>query len=628
MIKPACNRGSSWMNVINKREQATNMSNTTEYKYFEETGIHVFSVMREETPKGKKIYMRPSGSDNLKTYLHKIPYKLPEVLQAIQDNGEIWICEGEKCADILNNAGLTTTTNAGGAGKWYDSHSDYFKYTVPPNVNILPDNDKPGRDHSLKIAESLVRVADCKVKIIELPGLKNKQDVADWINAGNSIEDLIEIADKTPVWKAPSNEPENFYYERNRKEYLLKNNRGTWLTLTEPQFKKQLKFRGFSSFGKDTVLSEVDNIIIDTQNNHDIDYAGPLAGHKTGFYEINNSRILVTQSPVIIQSKDGVPFNTIINMLKEMLGSEQLPYFLSWLKIARESLISEEFRPGQAIVFAGERECGKSFTQNYIITPILGGRTVRPYAYMMGKTDFNGEMFTAEHLTIEDDIASTDIRIRREFGTQLKQITASDFQRCHAKHKQAITLKPFWRLSITVNDEPENLLILPPIDESIADKIILFKTERPGILDTTITSKDRERFRTTIRNELPGFIRFLEAYEIPKEIQSPRYGVTHYHNPEILDTIIQAAPETRLLDIIDRVLFADGFDAIWKGKASELETRLLDSEMKYEARRLLTWNNAAGTYLSRLARQYPERIKRIRGRQCNFWTIKKSDEQE
>jgi hypothetical protein len=38
-------------------------------------------------------------------------------------------------------------------------------------------------------------------------------------------------------------------------------------------------------------------------------------------------------------------------------------------------------------------------------------------------------------------------------------------------------LKPFWRLSITLNDEPENLLILPPLDESLGDKIMLLRAQ-------------------------------------------------------------------------------------------------------------------------------------------------------
>ena len=102
-----------------------------------------------------------------------------------------------------------------------------------------------------------------------------------------------------------------------------------------------------------------------------------------------------------------------------------------------------------------------------------------PYQYMTGMTPFNGEMFKAEHLVIEDNAASTDIRARRSFGSLLKTITVNDHQPCYAKGKQAVSLTPFCRLSISVNDEPENLMVLPPIDESIEDKLILLRQTAP-----------------------------------------------------------------------------------------------------------------------------------------------------
>jgi len=50
-----------------------------------------------------------------------------------------------------------------------------------------------------------------------------------------------------------------------------------------------------------------------------------------------------------------------------------------------------------------------------ILTPILGGRAARPYRYMIGTTDFNSDLFLAEHLMIEDEAAATDISSRKHF---------------------------------------------------------------------------------------------------------------------------------------------------------------------------------------------------------------------
>ena len=58
-----------------------------------------------------------------------------------------------------------------------------------------------------------------------------------------------------------------------------------------------------------------------------------------------------------------------------------------------------------------------------ILTVILGGRAAKPYQFMTGGTGFNSDMFGAEHLMIEDESPSTDMRARRAFGAQIKNMT-------------------------------------------------------------------------------------------------------------------------------------------------------------------------------------------------------------
>jgi hypothetical protein len=72
---------------------------------------------------------------------------------------------------------------------------------------------------------------------------------------------------------------------------------------------------------------------------------------------------------------------------------------------------------------------------------------------------------------VEDD-APKDIQSRKTFGARLKQIAANEKDTLHAKGKNAITSKPFRRLSISVNDEANNLDILPVLEDSLLDKIL------------------------------------------------------------------------------------------------------------------------------------------------------------
>ena len=47
-------------------------------------------------------------------------------------------------------------------------------------------------------------------------------------------------------------------------------------------------------------LSEVDAKLVEIQIQHNIQYAGPVAGYKAGLYETPDTRFLVTKSPTII----------------------------------------------------------------------------------------------------------------------------------------------------------------------------------------------------------------------------------------------------------------------------------------------------------------------------------------
>lgn len=132
------------------------------------------------------------------TGVKPVPYRLPELLKAIEQEQVVFIAEGEKDCDNLAALGLTATCNHGGAGKWKANHSKWFKAGV--RVVILPDNDDPGREHAQKVARQLYDKG-CKVKIIELPGLPEKGDVSDWFKNGGTRDKLLQLVKDAPAWE-------------------------------------------------------------------------------------------------------------------------------------------------------------------------------------------------------------------------------------------------------------------------------------------------------------------------------------------------------------------------------------------------------------------------------------------
>ena len=79
-----------------------------------------------------------------------------------------------------------------------------------------------------------------------------------------------------------------------------------------------------------------------------------------------------------------------------------------------------------------------------------------------------------------------------------------------------------------------------------------------------------------------------------------------------------------MLSLIDKELFhAQNVYPLWQGSADELEHELIGtkSSVRLEASKVLSWNNACGTYLSRIAKDTPTRIEYSRTNSVRLWTI-------
>lgn len=354
-----------------------------------------------------------------------------------------------------------------------------------------------------------------------------------------------------------------------------------------------------------------------------VDYAGPLGGHRTGLFQTSDGRrILVTTEPAKVFDEPGKrgPIDFCERYIDQLFGgdSDQIASVLAWLKVASESLRRGDFRPGPMLVLAGPRECGKSFF-HVLVTELLGGRIGKPYKFMTNLTAFNADLAQAESLVIEDEVGHKDIRSRRAFASQIKQLTANELFDLHGKGKQAITLPTFRRLHLSVNEEADDLLVLPPMDntesDSLIDKVSLLKCSRAKL------SPDRALNKSRLLREIPALRRFLCDFKIPDRAKSDRFGSRAFHHPEILEKLCELSPETTLLDYVDRVLFSDD-DRIefWRGSATELESRLIKSDPG--AGRLFYHPAACGQALARLAAKFPKRFTQTRSEGRIRWTIR------
>jgi hypothetical protein len=167
------------------------------YSYVSADGEVLYEVQRMEPKEFRQ--RRPVGGGY--TYslgdVQPVLYRLPELLKF--PDATVFFCEGEKDTDRLGSLGLTATTISGST-KWTPALAEPLRGR---DVIVLIDNDKPGATKAEKAAHALHDVA-ASVRLVLLPDLPPGGDVSDYLEAGNSKEQLERVCLDAPVWHPPA----------------------------------------------------------------------------------------------------------------------------------------------------------------------------------------------------------------------------------------------------------------------------------------------------------------------------------------------------------------------------------------------------------------------------------------
>jgi hypothetical protein len=198
------------------------------YGYQDEVGDVLFETVRFNPKTFRQ--RRPNGHGghiwSIKG-VRRIPFRLPELNEAIALDRRVFIVEGEKDVLNLERMGVPATCNAMGAGAW---HPDLNRYFQGADVVVIADNDPPildkktgkprvhsdgspmraGQDHARNVCAELQGIA-ARVRYLDLkeawPSCPNKGDISDWIAIGGTVEQLNAITEHLADWSplaAPS----------------------------------------------------------------------------------------------------------------------------------------------------------------------------------------------------------------------------------------------------------------------------------------------------------------------------------------------------------------------------------------------------------------------------------------
>lgn len=283
--------------------------------------------------------------------------------------------------------------------------------------------------------------------------------------------------------------------------------------------------------------------------------------------------MISTRSPNIIEpipnTKSFIDFpqtKFLTKFFKSDLNA--MNHFIAWLKIARLAL-NDYKKPhiGQAIIFAGDASAGKSLTQTFI-TYCLGGRDcVTASQFIRGNSNFNEEMWEAEHLILDDVAGDTGYSTMRLATDNLKNLVASPRAMVHGKGKKPATLRPIWRITISSNTNTEAKATLPGLDGSTKDKFSVFNVGTAAdYMD--LYKRKIDILHDVLLKDLGEWLHHVDSFQIPEAMQCPRYGVVAYHDEELSEDMDEGSDSHQFKEIV-HAYFSDGNKEL-KGTASQI----------------------------------------------------------
>ena len=327
------------------------------------------------------------------------------------------------------------------------------------------------------------------------------------------------------------------------------------------------------------VATAMDQLLNQIHLTKAVDGAAPFVYRNSTVINFSGKRYLnIARSRLLVPSDGPQPWGVSFPYIAALLDGyfdppEQLPFFLSWMAYGYQQAVKGQPRNGQAVFLAGDVNQGKTLVSNVLVGDLFGGH-MDASDYLLGESKFNKELFEVGLWTVDDTVPSSDPRKLQLYSAMLKKIPANYSFQYHPKFRDQFMLPWAGRVIITCNADPESIRILPDVEMSLLDKVMLFK----------IATVDRDFVEAAarIRAELPFFARFLQDYEIPEHCRGDaRFEVKCYHHEELIEEARQSgrtAGFAELLEIFRRSLFSNGGEDDWEGNATELKQAMLSDD--------------------------------------------------
>ena len=354
---------------------------------------------------------------------------------------------------------------------------------------------------------------------------------------------------------------EMFYYDG--KEYWTqKSPTEKWMSMNVTEAHRRLRDAKCSPrVPKGSYSSEVDKVTIYIQDNRSVAAAVPMIFQKETLVNYNGNTYLNTSLKKAMDPADsGDPkdFPWIYDFIMNAFDGDQdgIPareYFIGWFKRFWLTSYQGDLQPGQSIILAGEAHVGKSFIAKWLIGEAVGG-SFDAEDLLLSRTKFNKAGAENALWRCDDIISKGDQETKQLLAASLKAMASKPTVLYQPKFVDVTELPFKGRVFLSCNVDPESLKILPYLDGTIKDKLMLFRIAagyQPHFFNTNSENEGR------VLTELPFFLRWLMNYQVNPGVidpKNPRFDIKSFHHKTLVDEANSEQPESLMAEIIHRVM--------------------------------------------------------------------------
>jgi hypothetical protein len=345
------------------------------------------------------------------------------------------------------------------------------------------------------------------------------------------------------------------YYESDTGKYYYNEPTANWIKEDVNGVKRLLRswlYRGAKT--QDELISPLDQKLVEIHRDNRVAAALVLGWRAGGLFEQGPNRIINLAGMKRFAPRPG-EFRAIKHLLSQLGDSDQLDVFQVWCKKALEGPYQNRPQPGQVLFLVGGNPFARQLLQ-FLITQLLGGYSANPIGGLSSQRKLI-DLLSAGHLLIDQTEHSLGERKDRLlYGNTLVQLANKEV------YYQAVGFRPWWRISVSMDDDDSALRSLPDFNAAVLAKSIVCLCE-----SIVFDLREKEDLQKAILDCVPAYIYYL-IYDYQSHSLVAAHG-QGYFNPAL---------RLHCYSISDEGKIFDAFRRLWAGKRRVIdELEALDS---------------------------------------------------